>query len=431
MRFRRFSIAIVVLVILGGIAYFVLNRTDHADGTAPALVGAPATADPVARGAYLTKAADCIACHTVPDSGKEYAGGLPFKLPFGTIYSSNITADKETGIGDWSDDDFVRAVREGVRKDGKRLYPAFPYTAYTSLSRADVLAIKAYLFSLPPVKQVTPDNDLSFPFNQRWAMGFWNALSFKSQRFVADASKPAQWNAGKYLADLGHCAECHTPRNLAYGVKHGSEFAGSEQEGWKAYNISSDPRYGIGAWSQQDLVTYFRTGHADGRGSASGPMAEVINYSLQHLAPEDADALATYVRSMPPQKGDIEVTGKPAAALAASNLAPAADATLPHGGKLFAGACASCHQWNGIGQETHYASLVGTRGVNDPSGTNVSQILLQGSKLHIGDTDVGMPAFGKGYSDAEIAALTNFVVRQFGDKQGTVTAGDIAKRRQL
>jgi mono/diheme cytochrome c family protein len=430
MKLRSVGIVIVALVVIGGAAYFYLNRTDHTDGTAPALAGAPASADPVARGAYLAKASDCIACHTVVDSGRDFAGGLPFKLPFGTIYSSNITADKETGIGNWSDDDFVRAVREGVRQDGKRLYPAFPYTAYTAMSRADVLAIKAYLFSLPPIRQETPKNDLSFPFNQRWAMGFWNAISFKSQRFVADSAKPAAWNSGKYLFALGHCAECHTPRNFAFGLMHGSELAGSEQEGWKAYNISSDPRFGIGAWSEQDLNTYLRTGHADGRGSASGPMAEVINYSMQHLAPEDTAALVSYLRSVPPQSGHIEVDAKPPAALAASNVAPAATASEgDRGHVLFAGACASCHQWNGIGQETRYASLLGTRGVNDPSGTNVSQIILQGSKLHIGQAAVEMPSFGKGYSDAEIAALTNFVVHQYGNKQGTVTAEEIARRR--
>jgi mono/diheme cytochrome c family protein len=321
MTFRRTAIVIAVLVVVGAGAgaYVFLNRTDRAEGDAPALAGAPATADVLARGAYLTKAADCIACHTVPESGKEYAGSVAFKLPFGTIYSSNITPDKETGIGNWSDEEFVRAVREGVRKDGKRLYPAFPYPTYTELSRADVLAIKAYLFSLPPVKQATPENDLSFPFNQRWAMGFWNMVGFKSQRFVADSTKPAAWNTGKYLATLGHCAECHTPRNIAFGLKHGSEFGGSVQGGWKAYNISSDPRHGIGAWSEQDLTAYLRKGHAEGRGSASGPMAEVINYSLQHLAPEDTAALVSYLRSVPAQKGDIDIDAKPPAALAASN----------------------------------------------------------------------------------------------------------------
>jgi len=183
---KRFLGIVVVLLIIGVAAYFWLNRTDTSEGTAPVIAGAPAAADVLARGEYLTKAADCTACHTVPGSGKPFAGGVAFKLPFGTIYSSNITADTGTGIGSWSDADFVRAVREGIRKDGQRLYPAFPYTSYTQLSRSDVLAIKAYLNSLPKISQSDRANDLGFPFNQRWAMGFWNAAFFKSQRFVAD-----------------------------------------------------------------------------------------------------------------------------------------------------------------------------------------------------------------------------------------------------
>ena len=167
----RILTIVVVLLISGIAAYFWLNRTDSSDGTAPAIAGAPATAAVLARGEYLAMAADCTACHTVSGSGQPFAGGVAFRLPFGTIYSSNITADMQTGIGSWSDDDFVRAVREGIRKDGKRLYPALPYTSYTQLSRTDVLAIKAYLFSLPKISQSDTPNSLNFPFNQRWAMG--------------------------------------------------------------------------------------------------------------------------------------------------------------------------------------------------------------------------------------------------------------------
>ena len=212
---KRILSLIVALAVIAAIIVAFLNRSDSRAGTAPAIAGAPAAADAVARGEYLAKAADCIACHTVPDSGKPFAGGVAFKLPFGTIYSSNITADPQNGIGAYGDDEFVRAVREGVRRDGRHLYPAFPYTSYTLLSRDDVLAIKAYLMTLPAIAQPNRANDLGFPFNQRWAMAFWNAAFFKNQRFVPDASKSPQWNSGAYLATaLGHCGECHTPRNL-------------------------------------------------------------------------------------------------------------------------------------------------------------------------------------------------------------------------
>lgn len=188
-------------------AYAFLNRSDPSPGTAPVLHGAPPSAALVARGAYLARAADCVACHTAP-GGKPFAGGLAFKLPFGTLYSSNITPDRDTGIGAWSDDDFVRAMHDGIRKDGKRLYPAFPYTSYSQLSRDDALAIKAYLFSLPATRQATPEPDLAFPFNQRWAMGFWNAAFFRSARFA-----PVPFFSSPNFRRIRRCATgCSSPQ---------------------------------------------------------------------------------------------------------------------------------------------------------------------------------------------------------------------------
>ncbi|HEY9133326.1 MAG TPA: cytochrome c [Dyella sp.] len=431
---KRFLSIVIVLVAIGAVAYFWLNRTDPAAGTAPAIVGAPTGSDVIARGEYLAKAADCTACHTVPGSNKPFAGGVAFTLPFGTIYSSNITADETTGIGSWSDDDFVRAVREGVRKDGAHLYPAFPYTSYTQLSRADVLAIKAYLFSLPKIQQENRANVLDFPFNQRWAMGFWNAAFFKSKRFEPDTSKSAQWNSGAYLANaLGHCDECHTPRNFAFGLKRGSALSGESLQGWRAYDITSDPQHGIGSWSDEDLTSYLRTGHAEGRGSASGPMAEAVENSLQYLKPDDIAALVTYLRGVPSHSGKdpITIDAKAAPALASNDAAPGGDSADGNqlGLRLFEGACASCHQWNGKGQQTAYATLLGTRGVNDPSGGNITQVILHGSKWRVADQDVYMPAFGKAYSDTEVAALANYVIAHFGAKQGIVTPQDVAQRR--
>ena len=425
---KRTAIAVGAMVLaLGAAAYGVLNRSDAAPGGAPVIAGAPVSADVLARGEYLTRAADCIACHTVPDSHRPFAGGVAFKLPFGTIYSSNITADARRGIGGWSDDEFVRAVREGVRNDGRHLYPAFPYTSYTQLSRSDVLAIKAYLFSLPAIDQVNPANDLIFPFNQRWAMGFWNAAFFKSQRFAADASRSARWNSGAYLATaLGHCAECHTPRNLGFGLRHDQELAGEELQGWRAYNITPDPSAGIGAWSSQETARYLKSGHMDGRASASGPMGEAIAHSLQFLDDGDVAALVDYLRSLPPRPGEhpIHVDADPHAVVAA-------DDAHAQGSLLFEGACASCHQPDGHGRQSDYATLLGTRGVNDPSGANVTQAILQGVNLRIGGTDVYMPAFGRAYSDTDVAALANYVVGRFGGKQGTVSAADVARRRAL
>jgi mono/diheme cytochrome c family protein len=433
---KRLLIGIAILVILGAVALALLSRTDPSPGAAPAIAGAPTSAAALARGEYLIKAADCVACHTVGETGKPFAGGVAFKLPFGTIYSSNITADPTYGIGAYTDDEFVRAVREGVRRDGKHLYPAFPYTSYTQLSRDDVLAIKAYLWTLPPAAQANRPNDLGFPFNQRWAMAFWNAAFFKSDRFAADPTKSAQWNSGAYLATaLGHCGECHTPRNLGFGLEHGRELSGEELQGWRAYNITSDPQHGIGSWSDDQILAYLASGHAPSHASAGGPMLEAVAHSLQFLNPADASALVAYLRSVPAHEGKhpIAVDAQPPAVVASNETLPGPDElrSESRGLALFEGACAGCHEWNGSGRETPYASLQGTRSVNDPSAKNVTEVILEGAKMRVGDSDVYMPAFGDAYSNAEVAALANYVVAHFGGKQGSVTADDVAARRKL
>jgi mono/diheme cytochrome c family protein len=405
-------------------AYGYLTRSDPAAGTAPVVHGAPATASRVARGEYLARAADCVACHTVP-GGKPFAGGLAFKLPFGTLYSSNITADRETGIGAWSDDDFVRALHDGIRRDGKRLYPAFPYTSYSMLSREDVLAIKAYLFSLPTTRQETPQPELVFPFNQRWAMGFWNAAFFRSARFAAAPDKSTEWNTGAYVAlALAHCAECHTPRNIGFALDRGNELGGAIVEGWRAPNITADPVHGIGRWTDEALYQYLRHGHAPGHGSAGGPMGEAVENSLQYLDPGDTRALITYLRSVPARAGadPADVNTKP-------ERMAATPAGLQQGLRLFEGSCASCHQWNGQGTQSRYAALLGARSVSDPSGRNIVQTLLHGTHMRVADQDVFMPAFAGGLSDADIAQVSNYVIYQFGGKQGKVTPGMVAKQR--
>jgi mono/diheme cytochrome c family protein len=439
MKIRRIVfIASAVSIVAGAAftAYALLTVGDGRETNAPqpAVAGAPASiTDPVARGEYLARAADCIACHTV--AGKEpFAGGVAFKMPFGTIYSSNITADKDTGIGAWSDDDFVRALHAGVGKNGEPLYPAFPYTSYTELSREDILAIKAYLFSVPVAHAPAKANELSFPFNQRWGLSFWNALFLRKERFQSAQGKSAAWNRGAYLATaLGHCNECHTPRNLLYALKHDRELAGEVLQGWKAYNITSDEIYGIGSWTNQQLSDYLGKGHATGRGAASGPMGEVVENSLQYLTQEDLAALGTYLREVRPQQGAAgsELNDHPPLALAATADTPGADelAREDRGRQLFAGDCAGCHLWNGQGRQNEAAALLGTQAVNDPEARNLTQIILQGSKLRTAHSEGFMPSFGLAYSDAQVAALGNFVLAHFGGKQGKLTSEDIAKRR--
>jgi len=387
----------------------------------PATARAQAPApDTLARGEYLTRAADCMACHTVPGS-KPYAGGLPFKLPFGTLYAPNITADKATGIGDWSDADFLRAMHQGVGKGGIHYYPAFPYPSYTLLADDDVLAIKAYLFSLPAVAKQTPENSLRFPYNQRWLMWFWNILYNPDKRFAPDPARPADWNRGAYLVEaLGHCGDCHTPRNFLQAPKTSEKFAGAIVEGWRAYNITADREAGVGAWSDQQIADYLATGHAEHRGSAAGPMALAVEDSLSYLRPEDTKAMVAYLRTVAPI---------PNAEHAAAAPNPPAAANPGPGAHVFEGACASCHAPDGSGVETPYAELAGSSAITDPAATNATQVVLQGAHLRTREGEVLMPAFAKGYSDDEIAAVVNYVTGLIGGRATQLTADDIRKRR--
>jgi mono/diheme cytochrome c family protein len=416
-----------VVVAGAGATWLVLDR--DSDPSAPDVQSSLAL---VARGKYLTRAADCAACHSMP-GGQPFAGGLPFRLPFGTIYSSNITADSQTGIGTWSDDDFVRALHHGVAKNGRHLYPAFPYTSYTAMTRDDAVAIKEYLFSVPAVHAPARRNTLSFPFNQRWTMAFWNLMFVDDHRFRSDPARTTQQNRGAYLATaLGHCGECHTPRNLAFAVNSGRALAGTTVQGWRAGNLTSDRQSGLDDWSDQQLAGYLLTGHADVRGSASGPMAEAVGNSLQYLTPPDIAALIGYLRVVPPQSGtpasEINIA-VPAMAASTAWAPERQDMQNDLGARIFEGACAGCHQWNGQGQQTPYAALIGSQAVNDSAGINLMQVLLSGSDLRSVHRNAFMPGFGNAYTDQELAAVANYVIAHFGGRAGAVTPRQIDASR--
>jgi mono/diheme cytochrome c family protein len=432
---RRWGLALLaVLVVLGlGAAAFFFwpARLDPV----PAQANAPSGQALVARGEYIARATDCVACHTL-GSGKPYAGGLPFNLPFGTIYAPNITPDKETGIGNWTDAEFVRAMRHGVGKNGEDLYPAFPYTSYAQMSTEDILALKAYLFTVPAVKNEAPKNELQFPYNQRYVMRAWKLLFLPNGEYKPDQQRSPEWNRGAYLVEaMGHCGECHTPRNFMYGLDNGRKFAGAVTAGWKAYNLTSDKKAGIGGWTDQQLFDYLSKGHAEGRGAASGSMAEAVEYSLQYLTPEDIRAMIAYLRSVPARSegSEVAVNLDPPAVKASTSFSPSPDETSSNslGLRLFQGACASCHAWNGEGNQHPHAALLGSQSVNDPTGTNLLQVILHGSHLRIGEDDVMMPAFGSGYTDVEIAALSNYVIGHFGGKKSSITPADVAAARKL
>ncbi len=439
---RPLLIMFTVLVLIAVVAlYFIVGpgpmafskgrKVDLADYHATNPSGVPAAlaqASLIKRGEYLAKAADCLVCHTAKD-GEAYAGGFAFVLPFGTLYSTNITPDKATGIGNYTDAQFLAAVHRGVRRDGANLYPAMPYTSYTYMTDDDALAIKAYLFSLAPIDSPNRPNALAFPFNQRWAMGVWSALFNTNERFKPDAEKSAEWNRGAYVAEaLAHCGECHTPRNFAFALDNRRKFGGAVTEGWRAYNISSDKESGVGAWHDEELIAYLEKGHAAGHGSAAGPMGEAVDESFSQLAPEDVHAIVAYLRSVPSSvSSDLPTRLAPAAPDSHKEGLAAAES---RGKQVYEGACASCHGWSGISDTSEYATLTGARAVNDPHGTNVAQIVLTGMKRSSPEGVTEMPGFGAAYSDSDIAAVANYVTTRFGSSASNLSAAEIAKMRR-
>jgi mono/diheme cytochrome c family protein len=437
---RTLIVIVIVLIGLGALAWRIFNPGPmaFAGGSTVALsdyhaadpTGVPAglaTADVVKRGEYLIRAADCMVCHTAP-GGASYAGGLAIPLPFGTLYSTNITPDKDTGIGDYSDQDFLNAVQRGIRRDGTRLYPAMPYPSYTYMTDADALAIKAYLFSLAPVRSANRPNTLTFPFNQRWSMVVWSFFFNADSRFAPNTAHSADWNRGAYIAEaLAHCGECHTPRNPAFALDNRNKFAGAVTAGWHAFNISSDTGTGIGAWTDDEVFAYLSSGHALGRGTAAGPMGEAVDESFSQMAAADVHALVSYVRSVPAiASPDLPEAIAPPAPASPKEGGAAANAL---GKKVFEQACVSCHGWTGVSAIAPYATISGTRAVNDPAATNVAQIVISGTTRRTPAGVISMPAFGNIYSDTDIAAVANYVTARFGSEKSEIAEKDVAALR--
>jgi mono/diheme cytochrome c family protein len=408
MRQIKIGLGILVVALLASFGYAHYRQgaalIDHGVAEGPLALSGSA----IERGQYLVAAADCTACHSLP-GGEAYAGGVAFELPFGTLYSSNLTPDPETGIGGWSDEEFVNAVRAGIGRGGRHLYPAHPYTTYAGMARNDVLAIKAYLDSLPPVQHAVSAPTLTFPYSQRSLVSLWNAVFQPTVGFQPDTTHDARWNRGAYLADaLGHCGECHTPRNAAYALKRRQALSGAVTRGWKAYDITAK---GLANWSAADLDRYLATGHAPGHGSTVGPMKEVVLYSTAQLTPDDRAALVDYL--LAGRTGEVAAQSVPQSVANAQSL----------GGSLYAGACAGCHALTPTTIAPAYADLTGASTVRDPDGTNLLKLLAEGSPHGMG-TDMAMPAFGHGYSDAERAALANYVLAQWGGLTPALTPKD-------
>lgn len=399
-----------------------LSRPLRVAGAAAALLAAgavravnPQSFDTLERGRYLAVAADCAACHTKP-RGKPFAGGVVLQTPFGSLVGPNITPDPEAGIGSWTDDDFVSALREGRGRGDTRLYPAMPYPAYTKITREDALAIRAYLRTIDPAPDKIESNQLPFPFNIRSTMVAWNAINFTPGRLARDPSKSAQWNRGHYLVDaLGHCGTCHTPKTIMGADKTSAYLQGGLLQDWYAPNITADLREGIGRWSVEDIVTYLKTG-ANREAMASGGMGEEVVHSSSHMTDDDLKAIAVYLLSL-----------KPAAQPSPRALA-ATDVRMRAGEAIYKDNCAGCHTDAGTGAARLFPRLAGSSAVQSDDATTVIHTVLLGSQAAAtsgAPTGPAMPSFGWRLGDAQTAAVITYIRNAWGNAAAAVSSDQI------
>jgi mono/diheme cytochrome c family protein len=419
---KRILLAVLALLVVAvGIVYYLGVREDGAADAAPATASAPPAADTgelVARGQYLARAGDCVACHTAR-GGATYAGGRAIQTPFGAIYASNVTPDKETGIGTWTADDFWRALHHGKSKDGKLLYPAFPYTNFTRITRADADAMYAYFQTVPPVRQQNKEPDLRFPFNHRILLAGWRALYFRPGVYQAEHDQSTEWNRGAYLVQgPGHCAACHTARNILGATESRGDLSGAmiPMLNWYAPPLNSAAEAGLGNWDLQHLADLLKTG-VSARGVASGPMAEVVWHSLQYLSDSDIRAMGVYLKSVP-QAGEREDESKPPARNEQN------EKTLKLGAALYEKHCAECHKAGGEGAPPHYPALAGNRGVTLRQVVNPVRMTLFGGyppSTQGNPRPYGMPPFGNVLNDEEVAAVVSYIRNSWGN-QGSMAA---------
>jgi mono/diheme cytochrome c family protein len=376
--------------------------------------------DRIERGRYLAVLSDCAACHTAP-GGQPFAGGLALQTPFGTLVAPNITPDRDTGIGNMTNAEFLASLHDGRGRNGRRLYPAMPYPAYTKMSDDDVFAIRAYLATVAPVSNKVISNQLPFPLNIRVAMVFWNRLNFTPGRYQPDPQKSGEWNRGAYIVQgAAHCGTCHTPKNLLGGDKSGNALAGATLQGWFAPDLTNDSRKGIGGWSKDDLVQYLKTG-ANNFTLASGPMAEAVTHSTSRMTDEDISAIATYLKD----SGLGGSAPKPAPVAASDNAMRA-------GAAIYKDSCAVCHRDAGTGEAHLFPRLAGSALVQSDDTATLVRVVLQGTRAASTPnmpTAPAMPAFDWRLDDAQVAAVLTYIRNSWGNAAAPVAASTIASRR--
>lgn len=428
---RTIRVALAAAALLGAAGLQAQTASPGAQGAQGSGAGpssAPSTAASspadalLEQGKYLADAGNCLSCHTRPGAAA-FSGGVAFKTQLGTLYSSNITPDQATGIGGWTLEDFRRAMHEGTAPGNRHLFPAFPYTSFTKVSDADVAAIYAYLRTLQPVHYSPPANSLLL--RQRWGMLFWNALFFDAGRFQPDAKQSAEWNRGAYLVQgLGHCDACHTPRNAFLAEKTNAAFSGGtlnesvpggQVRAWSAVNLTSS-KGGLGSWSVNDLTRYLKSGFSP-RAGTFGPMNEVIVNSLKNLTDADVHAMAVYLKSLPPVDSPEPTI---------------ADASIKAGAKLYSDHCQECHMASGRGGLFSAPPLAGSAVVQAQSPASLINVILYGpdqpKDIRFGGWETMKP-YKNVLSDAEVAAVSNYVRGSWKNHGGEVTPAEVARQR--
>ena len=436
-RSRVVSLALVLLI--GGLvmaAVWRLNFLDEAPLDEAMADAPPPPAELVARGAYLARAGNCQGCHT-ERGGAAYAGGRGVPTPFGTVYAPNLTPDAATGIGAWSAGAFWRAMHNGRSRDGRLLYPTFPYPNYTRITRDDSDALHAFLRSLPAVSQTNKPHELRFPFDQQAALAVWRALYFRPAQPEHDASRSAEWNRGAYLVEgLGHCNACHASRNALGASVSTLDLAGGliPVQNWYAPSLTSPAEAGVAAWDTTHIVDLLKTGIAAPQGtlvSVAGPMSEVVLGSTQHLSDADLRAMASYLKALPPSAADERLASSVETATATAADVTPAPAEGP-GAKLYARHCAACHGDEGEGVAGIYPALAGNRAITLRTPANLVHVVLEGgfAPATAGNPrPFGMPPFATELSDEPLAQVLTHIRGSWGNRAAAVSALEVGRYR--
>jgi mono/diheme cytochrome c family protein len=415
---RGAAIGIVLAAVIAAGAWFLMEGRQ---GSVPA----PVDAARASTGEYLVRAGNCYSCHTLPD-GTPYAGGRAIPTPFGTLYSSNITPDPETGIGQWTADDFWRALHEGISKDGSFLYPAFPYTSYTRVTRADADAMFAHLRTLPAARQPNKPPEMRFPYDKRSLLAGWRALYFRAGVYQDDPKQTPEWNRGAYLVQgLGHCSACHGARNAWGAVKDDTEVEGGliPMLNWYAPSLTSSRETGLGDWEVAHVVDLLRTG-VSLRGAVFGPMAEVVRDSLQYLTEADVKAMTVYLKSQREgEKADSQDSYVPQDRRAA---------LMKDGERIYKERCSDCHQDNGQGVPRVYPPLANNEAILMRNPVNAIRITLNGGfppSTQGNPRPYGMPPFAHVLNDDQVAAVVTFIRGAWGNHSAPVSPVEVAGAR--